>query len=469
MVSVSEYGRNLDCRTDYVRVGYARSHVTDVPAVESTGVLLPDGLALGVPVQRHIHCHASGRDHYVAAVDELLCDIVGLLCPVGIVAAPDQCDHTGYSSHDDRHSDSPDLGVGCGSSSSPHHELLVLDVLAVGELVHLEDRHVTRAGLLAPSASYADLVGRAERLEVSFCRLLDDFSQGDVRRTDERALHALGACGSPLVELFLGEHHLLFDSLAFGLDRHGCLDPDLTGLDRVEHDYAGNAEVDQVVDDSVNRIVRPVPQTHHDLVGCGDDRYAPFLAVLDGVAPYALLVDHDRVHHVCPDHLSPPSDGTGNLGLWSQVLWQDGLVSGLGDPRQVMSCAANATDIDLVPQVVVLDEYHRLGAGSQVVAVGDQDSLVLVERPHPNLDKRRVLVAPRHVVGHDLEQVGYLHAQVVEHSGVKSLGLEVGVMAFLAGVGRCEKVGDVLLDVRYALAEVLEGLWFLAHHRLVDR
>ena len=107
-----------------VGVGDARAGVADVPAVESAGILLPDGLAVYIGVEGHIHGHASGGDDDVAAIYELLGDIVALLGALGIVAASDKSDDTGNSSEHNWCAYSSDLRVPGGPTAGSHLELL---------------------------------------------------------------------------------------------------------------------------------------------------------------------------------------------------------------------------------------------------------------------------------------------------------------------------------------------------------
>jgi len=132
-----------------------------------------------------------------------------------------------------------------------------------------------------------------------------------------------------------------------------------------------------------------------------------------------------------------------------------------------MSSAAYSADVHLVPEVVVLGIDHGLGSGGQVVAVGDENSLVLVHGAHAYLNDGGIGCAAGHVVGHDLQHIADLHTQQIQHAGMKSLGLEVYESGLLTGVSSREELYDLLFNIKEPFIEVLEGLGLAAHDGLV--
>ena len=158
MVSVGEDSGHLDGGVADIGIGDARAGVADVATVKASRILLPDGLAVYIGVEGHIHGHASGSDDDVAAVYELLGDIVALLGSIGIVAASYQSDNSGNCAQHNWRTYSSDLSVSCRSTASSHFELLGLDILPVGILEEIEDVYALGTALLALSASYANLI-----------------------------------------------------------------------------------------------------------------------------------------------------------------------------------------------------------------------------------------------------------------------------------------------------------------------
>jgi len=141
-----------------MRIGHTRPYVADVPSVEGSTILLPDCLALFILVQGHVHCHAARGDYDVASVYELLGDVIALLCAVGVIGASYQRYYSGDLAQHKGRSHFSDLCIAYRPPAGSHLELLVLDVLAIGILVELQDRNILWAGLLASLASHTYLV-----------------------------------------------------------------------------------------------------------------------------------------------------------------------------------------------------------------------------------------------------------------------------------------------------------------------
>ena len=132
-----------------------------------------------------------------------------------------------------------------------------------------------------------------------------------------------------------------------------------------------------------------------------------------------------------------------------------------------MSSTANTADVHLVPETIFFGVDHGFSAGSQVMAVGNQNAFVLIQGSHADLDERCICSATGHVVGHDLHNVAYLHAEQVQHAGMQSFGLEIDESALLAGVSRSQKLDDLFFQIVQALSEVLQGPGLGAHDGLV--
>ncbi|OPX76512.1 MAG: hypothetical protein A4E43_01318 [Methanosaeta sp. PtaB.Bin005] len=186
------------------------------------------------------------------------------------------------------------------------------------------------------------------------------------------------------------------------------------------------------------------------------------LAVLEHIAEYALLVHNHCIHDSSADHLSPPAHGTSHLGLWSQVGGDLGFSAGLSNPGEVNGGTAYAADVDLVPEIVLLGVDHGLCACCQVVAVSDENALILIQGAHADLHQGCIGSASGHIVSHRLQHVADLLAQGVDHAAVQRLGLEVHIMAFLTGVTGSQELHDLLFAILQGLAEVLERLGLFA-------
>ena len=441
-----------------VCIGHARADVTDIPAIEGSRELLPYRSAFFIRIEGHIHGHATSGYHDVTAPCELPGDVVALLCAVGVVCTADEGNDPGDRAQTERSTHDPYFCVEDRTSTGPHLEPLVLDVLLVGIGITLQYGYVLRTDLLAPPAAHTYLIRRRERLKVALYSLLHRSSDFYVRWTDESACIALGTGLDILLELLLGEEDIRLSLSTLWLDGYGGSDANLAGLDRIQDYDARHPVIDKIVHDLVRGIVRPVLQAEKDLIVRGDHRDLYCRAFLEDIAVHALLIHHDAVHDTCPDHLAPPSHGSGHLGLRAYVLLDRRVTKSRSDPGVVYGGTAYATDIHLVPEVVILSVEYRLCGTGHVVAIGDEDGLALVQSTHANLDEGCIGVATRHVVGDDLDHIGYFFAQGVQHAGVKSLGIEVLVAGFLPDMAACQKLSHLLLYVAEDRPEVLYGL-----------
>ena len=222
MVSVGEDSGDLDGGIGDVGVGDARAGVADVATVKSAGILLPDGLAVHIGVEGHIHGHASGSDHDVATVYELLGHVVGFFGAVGIVAASYQSYDARDGAEHDWCSYRPDLSVSGRPASGSHLELLVLDSLTVGVLEEVQYVYALRANLLAPAAAYADLIEVGEFLIAALNGFVNELADPYVGRAYEGALVALGALLYSFLELLFCDEVLNLGLGTLGFDGDGC-------------------------------------------------------------------------------------------------------------------------------------------------------------------------------------------------------------------------------------------------------
>ena len=239
-----------------------------------------------------------------------------------------------------------------------------------------------------------------------------------MRGTDESALVTGSALLDAFLELLFGEQVLNLGLSTLGLHGYGNTYAYFASLSRVQYGNARHLEVDQVIYYGINRVIGPIWQTKHDLVCGSNDRDLALLGICKNVAEDALLVNHDAVHDTGADHLSPPAHSSSDLGLGSYALGHLQLAISETDPVQVMSGTANAANVHLVPEIVVLGIDHGFSASSQVVAVSDENALVLVQGSHAYLNERSICSTAWHVVGHDLQHIADLHAQQVQHAGM---------------------------------------------------
>ena len=75
------------------------------------------------------------------------------------------------------------------------------------------------------------------------------------------------------------------------------------------------------------------------------------------------------------------------------------------------------------------------------------DRFFHIHRAKAEIGKRRFRICPWKTKRRNLCDIGNFHAYLVDHTCMEDLGFEINVIAFLAGMGDREQLGNLVLAV----------------------